>query len=167
MNGEIYPFSLARNGRKKKFSFSPGQRAEKPFSNVSLAEKKKVPYTPEFAATKSKYRPVYQISLFAHLSPGQILVGVATPNPPCRPRGLHIIRFRTSAKVHSFRRSSSPHKVMRLCGAPHERRRKIPRKCFPGFFKNSSALHPVFLLLVRGQTAAAPRKIFCGHCQVF
>ena len=25
---------------------------------------------------------MYQISLFAHLSPGQILVGVATPNPP-------------------------------------------------------------------------------------
>ena len=74
------------------------------------------------AVTESKYRPVYQISLFSHLSPGQILVGVATPNPPCRPRGLHIIRFRTSAKTHSFRRSSSPHKVMRLCGVPHERR---------------------------------------------
>ena len=36
----------------------------------------------KFAVTESKYRPVYQISLFAHLSPGQILVGVATPNPP-------------------------------------------------------------------------------------
>lgn len=34
------------------------------------------------AVMESKYRPVYQISLFAHLSPGQILVGVATPNPP-------------------------------------------------------------------------------------
>ena len=36
----------------------------------------------KFAVTESKYRPVYQISLFAHLSPGQILVGAATPNPP-------------------------------------------------------------------------------------
>ena len=82
VNGEIYPFSLAGTVGKRNFPFSPGQRAEKPFSNVSLAEKKKAPYTPEFAATKSKYRPVCQISLFAHLSPGQILVGVATPNPP-------------------------------------------------------------------------------------
>jgi hypothetical protein len=29
--------------------------------------------------------------------------GVPSPNPACRPRGLHIVHFRASAKVHSFR----------------------------------------------------------------
>ncbi|WP_273433160.1 hypothetical protein [Clostridium sp. AF02-29] len=82
MNGGIWHFSSCRDSRKKKFSVFRIQRAGKPFSSIILAEKKKAPYTPEFAATQSKYRPVYQISLFAHLSPGQILVGVATPNPP-------------------------------------------------------------------------------------
>ena len=42
---------------------------------------------------------------------GKSCWGVPSPNPACRPHGLHIIRFRTSAKTHSFRRSSSPHKV--------------------------------------------------------
>ena len=53
--------------------------------------------------------------------------GVPSPNPACRPRGLHIIHFRASAKVHSFRRSSSPHatRFAGLARGPHERR---PRK---------------------------------------
>ena len=73
----------------------------------------------KFAVTESKYRPVYQISLFAHLSPGQILVGVATPNPS----------FAAPAA------EKSPKNIL-------------------GFLKNSSDLHPVFLLSVRVQTAA-------------
>ena len=53
--------------------------------------------------------------------------GVPSPNPACRPRGLHIIHFRASPKVHSFRRSSSPHatRFAGLAQGPHERR---PRK---------------------------------------
>ena len=53
--------------------------------------------------------------------------GVPSPNPAYRPRGLHIIYFRASAKVHSFRRSSSPHatRFAGLARGPHERR---PRK---------------------------------------
>ena len=53
--------------------------------------------------------------------------GVPSPNPACRPRGLHIIHFRASAKVHSFRPSSSPHatRFAGLARGPHERR---PRK---------------------------------------
>lgn len=76
------------------------------------------------AVMESKYRPVYQISLFAHLSPRSDTCWGCHPKPA-------------------------------FCGPS---RRKIPHKYFFGFFKNSSDLHPVFLLSVRGQTAANERS---------
>ena len=90
----------------------------------------KIPDSGSLRLTKSKYRPVYQISLFAHLSPGQILVGVATPNPS----------FAAPAA------EKSPKNIL-------------------GFLKNSSDLHPVFLLSVRVQTAANERSLTPCHTE--
>ena len=63
------------------------------------------------AVMESKYRPVYQISLFAHLPPGQILVGVATPNPPfaaCAAEKSPQIFFRIFQKQFRFTPCFSP-----------------------------------------------------------
>ena len=67
---------------------------------------------------QSKILPWCQISHSAQSAPHGILLGSAFPKPCFRPRVLHIIRFRTSAKAHSFRRSSSPHKVNGFAGSP-------------------------------------------------
>ena len=111
MNGGIWHFPSCRDSRKKKFSVSPVQRAEKPFSKVSLAEKKKAPYTPEFAATKSKILPQYQISLIAHFVLAGILLGSAFPKPcSCGLRRLKILKnlFRIIKKQFRFTPCFSP-----------------------------------------------------------
>lgn len=61
---------------------------------------------------------------FRSFCPCGNLVGECLPPTLLRPRGLHIIHFRTSAKVHSLRRSSSPHatRFAGLARGPRERR---------------------------------------------
>ena len=95
------------------------------------------------------------------------------PEKPKRPAGIVVLvdaaesvtfleQVSTSVPNFAFRsfvpRSDTCwgcHPKPAFCGPS---RRKIPHKYFFGFFKNSSDLHPIFLLSVRGQTAANERS---------
>ena len=69
----------------------------------------KIPVQRDSGSNQSKILPRCQISPTAHFRPCGDLVGECLPQTLLRPRGLQFLRFRLTAKAHTFRRSSSPH----------------------------------------------------------
>lgn len=110
---------------------------------------------PEFAVTESKYRSMCQVLLFSHLIPVRYLLGL-----PLQIR--HVVLANCvlfiSAQVRKFVHSVArplPAKSCDFAGHPMSAVEKFPSKKILRFFKNSSDLHPSFLLLMRGQIATA------------
>ena len=124
---------------------SRSQRAAKPRSGVILAKGKKAAHS----GPQALFCPFY-----------------VRKNPTGAVCGSLRARFYRSTKIRlslilPLRESCwgvpSPNPAMRLTPL------KNPSKYFFGFFKNSSALHPVFLLLVRGHHAQPKEVLPCEN----
>ena len=125
--GSWRPFKCIFGERKK----GRAQRAESPAPFALCTEK---PEQGQSEAHLEQVSTTVPKSAILRFCPSrETCWGVPSPNPACRPRGLHIIHFRASAKVHSFRRSSSPHatRFAGLARGPHERRQRkeVYRPC--------------------------------------
>ena len=134
-------FSFPHYRSKRKFEKIPGQRVAGGLSNVSLAKGKKAAHSGLKAPPCSLY---------------------VRKNPD---RGS--LRLTKSKILPQYQISLIAHFVLAgillgsafpkpcLCGLS---RLKNSRKFFSDYFKNSSATHPVFLLLVRGHHAQPANK---------
>ena len=134
--GSWRPLKCTFSGKGK----SRSQRAAKPRSGVILAKGKKAAHSgPEVLSCPFHVRK--------------------------NPTGAVCGSYRASIdQCTKFRFSLICPPVRYLLGLPPQTRLlrltppKNPPQIFFGFFKNSSDLHPVFLLSVRGQTAANERR---------
>ena len=83
----------------------------------------------ELRRARFYHGPKFRLSL---ICPAWNLVGECLPQTLLRPHGLHIPRFATSGKAHSFRRSSSPHttRFAGLVRGPHNCFRRSGQLCY-------------------------------------